>query len=125
MQAVFAKLGWALFWVLWIAYAIAYLAAFFEGVHHWLGWGIGGAIGVFVATCFLGPLAAIVDTAVAFYGALQGWQWPWWQVVLLIFPFPILAVLATGADGVVSLVTAIRARLARRRVEAAFWGPLK
>jgi hypothetical protein len=115
MQAVFAKLGWALYWVLWIAYAIAYMAAFFEGVHHWLEWGIGGAIGVFVATWFLGPLSAIACTAIAFYGALEGWQWPWWQVVLLIFPFPILAVLAGGAEWVVSLVAAFRARLARRR----------
>jgi hypothetical protein len=72
MQAVFAKLGWVLFGAFFIASLIVGGAAFIEGVHLWLGWGIGGAIGVFVATCFLGAaVGGIVDSAIAVYGALQ------------------------------------------------------
>ena len=89
--------------VLWIALGIAQIAAYLAGIHLWLGVGTIGGLVIFFGTACLGPLGAIADAAISFYGALKGWHWAWWQALLLVAPFPILAVAATGLDGIVRL----------------------
>ena len=95
--------------VLWIALGIAQIAAYLDGIHLWLGIGSFWGFVIFFFTMSL-PLGAIIDAAIAFYGAYQAWHWPLWQAALLTFPFVILGFVVVGLEGATSLAGKIYQR---------------
>ncbi|MGY3393428.1 hypothetical protein ACVWW6_006019 [Bradyrhizobium sp. USDA 3311] len=95
--------------VLYCLLGLFQLAAFFEGIEQWLGFGwIVAMILFFIAASV--PLGSIATAALAFYGANHGWHWPWWQAALLAFPFPIVALISMALQGSGTLAGMMRQR---------------
>lgn len=86
---------------------ICQLAAFQEGMEIWLGlhWLISSII-AFAALAI--PFGTIVTSAVAFYGITKGWGWDWWQALLLLFPYLVLAIFLGAAEGVLGMINRMK-----------------
>ena len=107
MSKIAETLGPGVLFILYWGLAIAQLWAFAEGVYVWLGWGFLGAVVVFIVLSII-PLAQLAIPVIGFIGATRGWGWEWWQALLLVAPFVVVSLLASGAGGAASI-------LARRR----------
>jgi|SRR6185503_13294053 len=87
-----------LFLIAYLAAGIAQIWAGIEGMQ--LIFGIGGFLAVillFVAYAI--PFVGMVGAAfLAYYGARYGWNWEWWQALLLAAP-AIILMLAAGVLG--------------------------
>jgi hypothetical protein len=89
--------------LVWIAYAalsIAMLLAFVEAVELWLLWPALGGGALFALLWVLGPLGGVVIGAVGFFGAHQGWGWPWWQAAALAGAFVVVGFFAMAFSGI-------------------------
>ncbi|MEZ0001320.1 hypothetical protein [Sinorhizobium fredii] len=94
----------ALIWfVLMLVLGIFQLAAFQAGLDDWLGfhWVVSIIIGG--VALMMGPLGGLAVAVVGFFGAMEAWDWEWWQAGLLCFPSLVLFVVITAVDGTVSL----------------------
>ena len=93
-------LYWALgFFQLW---------AFAEGVNVWLHWGFWGALAVFIGLSMI-PFGQIGIVILAFVGADRGWDWAWWQALLLVAPFAILSIFIQLGGGASAILQRYRA----------------
>lgn len=85
-----AVLGLSFFAVLGIAAAF-YIHAASIGLDEgfgWDGWWV-VALLILMVTMRIGLFVVVLSGA---YGAFYGWQWEWWAVLLVFFPFIVLSV---------------------------------
>ncbi|MCW5715421.1 MAG: hypothetical protein KIT43_12990 [Bauldia sp.] len=95
-----------LYIVLWIAQAIAA----FEGFEVW--WDLNSFLSVviLVVALFLGPIGGLFLAIAGFVGATEGWDWEWWQALLLVAPGLVLGLLMAAGGGFFALIEALRGR---------------
>lgn len=74
--------------------AVFQLAALYAGIEVWLDLEMLPTIVISIAivavSMMIGPLGSFAVLVGAFFGAMDGWDWQWWQAALLCFPFAIL-----------------------------------
>jgi len=97
---VLSWLGSGIPMILLFALVMAQSLAFVEGAELLMGIGWLLAILIFCVVVIFLRFATIFASAVAFYGAMYGWDWEWWQAALLCFPGLIFMFVA-GGSGVV------------------------
>ncbi|MGY3581601.1 hypothetical protein ACVIGB_000327 [Bradyrhizobium sp. USDA 4341] len=83
------------------------LAAYFEGIELWLGFGLLLGLVSFIVLGAI-PLGSIITAGVAFYGAFYGWRWYWWEAALLCFPFPLFAIAMLTIQGSANMIGRLR-----------------
>ncbi|THK37381.1 hypothetical protein EHS39_14240 [Ensifer sp. MPMI2T] len=94
----------ALVWtLLMLVLGIFQLAAFQAGLADWLGfhWVVSIIIGA--VALMLGPLGSLAVAIVGFFGAMEAWNWEWWQAGLLCFPSLVLVAVLTAVNGAAGL----------------------
>lgn len=79
------------------------LAAFQAGLHEW--WGLNSVMSVIigVVALMMGPMGGLAVAVVGFFGAMQAWDWEWWQAGLLCFPSIALTIIMAMIGGTASL----------------------
>src|SRR5215472_14531715 len=89
--------------IAYIAIGIAQMWAGMVGMH--LYFGIGGFLAVIIF--FVAYSIPVIGTAavafMAYYGARYGWDWEWWQALLLAVPGIVLMIVGMLAVGLESL----------------------
>jgi hypothetical protein len=85
----------AIFFIAYILLGLAQIWAAIEGIY--LCFGIGGFLAVILffvayAVPFVGT---IVVALLTYYGARYGWEWEWWQALVLVMPGIILMLAAS------------------------------
>lgn len=92
--------GQGVLFIATIVMMIANVFAYFAGMEVWLGWNWLVSLGaLLIAAFFLGDLAGIAVSIIAFIGAWKGWGWAWWQAFLLCFPSLALMAVMMAAGG--------------------------
>jgi hypothetical protein len=94
---------WALLFIAYIAIGIAQIWAGIVGMH--LYFGIGGFLAfIILLVAFSIPLIGTAGVAfITYYGARYGWNWEWWQALLLAVPGIVLMIVAMLTGGLASL----------------------
>jgi hypothetical protein len=85
----------AIFFIAYILLGLAQIWAAIEGIH--LYFGVGGFLAViFFFVAYAVPfVGTIVVTLLTYYGARYGWEWEWWQALVLVMPGIILMLAAS------------------------------
>lgn len=89
--------------VLMYALGIAQLVAFQAGLQEWLGlhWIVSIIIGI--VALMLGPIGSLAVAVVGFFGAMEAWNWEWWQAGLLCFPSLVIGLVLLVVNGAAGL----------------------
>jgi hypothetical protein len=79
-----------------VIYTVVVFAAFTEGLIAWFDAPVWACVLAVPLIFFLYPWSALPVLVVAFKGAMDGWDFTWWQAGLLCFPglAPVVIVLA-------------------------------
>jgi hypothetical protein len=93
---------WVLF-IAYIAFGIAQIWAGIEGMN--LYFGIDGFLAfIILVIAYYIPLIGTAGVAfITYYGARYGWNWEWWQALLLAVPGLVLLIVAMLVGGLESL----------------------
>ena len=93
---------WVLF-IAYIAFGIVQIWAGIEGMN--LYFGIDGFLAfIILVIAYYIPLIGTAGVAfITYYGARYGWNWEWWQALLLAVPGLVLLIVAMLVGGLESL----------------------
>lgn len=81
---------------------VCQLVAFQAGMEHAWGWGwIGAILIALVVSCL--PLGGVFIGIMTFYGAYKGWDWEWWQALILAAPGIAISIALLVSGGVMGL----------------------
>lgn len=88
-----------------IAIAIAQLFAYLDGMQLYFGLGAILSFIIFVLVFFIPVLGATFVAVMTYHGARYGWQWEWYQALLLAIPGVIVSVAILVVGGLASIFT--------------------
>lgn len=108
------KVGPVVGFILLIAYSLASVVAFADGVEAWfewplVGWRVAAVVGVFIVLALL--RLTVLTLPLIFYGAWKVWGLAWWQALLFAVPAVSLGLIMILGGGIV----AVRESWSRRR----------
>lgn len=92
-----------IWFALMLVLGVFQLAAFQAGLHEWLGLHSLLSIIVGGVALMMGPLGGLAVAVVGFFGAMQAWDWEWWQAALLCFPSIVLTIIMAMIGGTAGL----------------------